>query len=405
MEICNVLECTGCGACASKCPKKAIDMIRDEKGFYVPKINGKLCVNCGLCKRVCHVNSYYNDTSSMNITYAACAKNKQIRAISSSGGIVTILARMVFNRGGLVVGAVFDDNNHLYEDISSSWDDYTKRKFFRSKYVQSDSRDIFSKIQKNLNDDRLLMFVGTPCLCAALKTYLGRRYDNLIIIDFVCHGVPSPGVFDSYCKYLENKYKSKIVDIDFRVKKPSWLLSSTVYRFKNGKTYKGNMLEDLYNSCFANNNNNIRKSCNGCRYSCEQRCSDITVCDYWGKREITLSPRDDKYGVSAVIIHTEKGKGCFGTIKDDIIFEPVTYESVRQGNSRLYDGSLNIQNEEGFWRDFIVGKDWDDLKPYCTSWFEGVSYKTKFMMLYGHTVPIKLISYIKKYMCRNRRRK
>ena len=318
---------------------------------------------------------------------------------ASSGAAVTVLAKWIFDNGGAVAGAIFDNEMILYEDIANSLDEYIEKGFSKSKYVQSETRDCFLKIKKWLNENKApFLFVGTPCLNAALTTFLGKDYPNLVKIDFVCHGVPSPGVFKSYCKYLEKKYSSSIKKVTFRVKKPSWRLSSTLYEFSNGKKYLGNMMEDPYNSCFANNNNNLRDCCYNCRYACRERSSDITVCDYWGKREVVLTNDDETHGVSIVMLNTLKGRRMFESVREHLIYSPVSYKSVIAVNTRLIDPKLKHPDSEAFWQEYLTGKSWDELKKYCQSYLDTVSFKEAFLLKYDNNKLIVLVRKILKFL-------
>lgn len=398
MEICKVEECTGCGACYIVCPVKAIKLVKHAKGWLIPNVDSELCVKCNKCKDVCHINSYKIKFERQYGCYAVCAKNNIMRLEASSGGIVSILAQYVFLLGGAVVGAVFDQDQHLYEDIAFSWEEYCRKGFSRSKYVQSETRDCFTRIKEYLEQNRLpLLFVGTPCQNAALSTFLGKSYSNLIKLDFVCHGVPSPEVFRSYCKYLEKRYNSPIKQIKFRVKRPSWSLSSTVYMFENGKKYIGNMMDDPYNACFVNNNS-LRESCYNCKYCRMERTSDMTVCDYWGKREVQLSQQDEQLGVSAVIINSDIGNKYFSEIKELIISKEISYASILAGNARLQDAHCDHSNSEEFWKAYLSGKSWDELNEFCVSYLDCVSKKTAFLMRYGTRQPIKFVRSIFRIM-------
>ena len=394
MIICEADVCTGCGTCALVCPVNAVDMREDDKGFLTPVIDGERCIGCHKCVTNCHVNTYQSKNNEIRKSYSACAKDIEVRKNASSGAVVTVLAQHIFNHNGAVVGAIFDENQHLYQAIAYSEQEYVVKGFSRSKYVQSDNRECFKEVKKYLaNHDAPLLFVGTPCQNAALTTYLqGKKYPNLYQVDFVCHGVPSPGLYHSYCRYLEKKYASQIEKIDFRVKKPSWQLSSTVYTFKNKKKYVGNMLEDWYNVLFATYDNSIRESCMNCKYACPQRTTDITVCDYWGKRDIHIVPDEEQNGVSAVIVNTEQGLKLFESISDQIICGEVSYESIQKGNYRLEKSRVEAPERENFWRDYKAGMDWPELaKRYAVSVMKGFSLKQRILTIYRYQFPIKQV--------------
>lgn len=398
MEICQINKCTGCGACQQICPVHAIHMVEHTKQWQIPQIDETVCIGCQKCKKVCHVNSFSLKEEQSPSLFAVCSPDKKERWDASSGAAVTVLAKWVFEQGGSVAGAVFDKEQVLYEDIAENYAEYIAKGFSKSKYVQSETRDCFLRIQNRLNaSDAPFLFVGTPCQNAALSTFLGKNYPNLIKVDFVCHGVPSPGVFRSYCKYLERKYSSSIRRVTFRVKKPSWSLSSTLYEFTNGKKYLGNMMDDPYNACFANNNN-IRDCCYNCKYACKERATDITVCDYWGKREVVLTEDDETHGVSVMMLNTEMGNRVFESISDRLISKPISYESVTAVNTRLSDPKLDHPDSDAFWEDYLSGKSWEELKPYCKSYLDTVSKKAAFLLRHGNDKPIVLLRRILRFM-------
>lgn len=398
MKICPKNRCTGCGVCGIVCPTNAIKMEYDDKGFITPQVDDEKCVECGKCISYCHVNRNGECTTSILEVYSVCAKDIDLRMGASSGGVVSIFAKNIFENGGVVVGAVFDENKVLHEDIAYSWDEYTKRGFARSKYVQSETRKCFSEIKLYLDNNKgYLLFVGTPCQNSALKKYLGDiKYENLIQIDFVCHGVPSPAVFSMYCKHLEEKYNSKIENIRFRVKKPSWSLSSTEYQFESGKIYRGNMMQDGYNVGFVTDIF-LRESCYECKYASAARYSDITVCDYWGSREKTITDEDDKCGVSAMIIHTDKGKKLFDDTREKMLYKQVSYASVVAGNARLEYGRTENGIKELFWEDYQRGLNWHQLKKkYFGSLLKKYKLKSRIAMKYRYSVPFELLKILKK---------
>ena len=216
IKIENKTECMGCHACFNKCPKQAIEMVEDEKGFKYPKVNKEKCIECGLCEKVCPI---INNRKILNEpkAYAIINKKDEIREKSSSGGIFTLLAEYVIKNGGVVFGAAFDENwnvKHYYvEDIQDI-------NIFRgSKYMQSIIGNTYKQAEEFLKDDRIVLFTGTPCQIEGLKAYLGKEYDKLYTQDIICHGVPSPKVHNIYLEYLKKKFKAnKIENISHRDK-------------------------------------------------------------------------------------------------------------------------------------------------------------------------------------------
>lgn len=210
-------QCCGCTACLNICPKQAISMLEDQKGFLYPKIDGSKCVECGLCQKVCplKVDGSADDKFS-KIAYAVKNKDNDERARSSSGAVFIEVAKAVLGSDGIVYGVRLDDEHRAMHDRADSVE--SVRKFQGSKYVQSFKGDIFKDVKRDLKAGNSVLFTGTPCEVAGLKRYLRVPYDNLVTVDIICHGTPSPGSFDDHVRALEKKYSSKISKISFRNK-------------------------------------------------------------------------------------------------------------------------------------------------------------------------------------------
>ena len=198
-EIVSKNKCTGCTACMNVCPKNAISMVTDKCGFKYPIIDEKKCIDCGLCKKTCPILNKKNNLS-INKCYAAYSKNDEYSIHSSSGGIFPIIANYILDNNGIVIGAAFDKKMNLNHVAITKKKEIDKLR--GSKYLQSDLGDIFKYVKENLKTKKIL-FVGTPCQIAGLKAYIKNDYDNLICIDLICHGVPSPKLFQKYIKELE----------------------------------------------------------------------------------------------------------------------------------------------------------------------------------------------------------
>ena len=237
IDIKSKQECCGCQACFNICPKNAIEMIEDNEGFKYPSINKEKCIKCGLCEKVCPYVNEYSKKQILNesIAYGGWNLNEEIRRISSSGGIFTAIAKYIIEKNGVVCGAIFDENLNVVHDIVDNLNDL--KKMNGAKYVQSDMRDNLKKIKKYLDNGRLVLFSGTPCQVSGLNSYLNKEYNNLYTCDIVCHGVPSPKVFNKYKKELEKDNSSKISFINFRDKITGWKSYSFLVKFKNNKTF------------------------------------------------------------------------------------------------------------------------------------------------------------------------
>lgn len=300
-DICRNENCTGCAACYSCCPKKAISMEPDNDGFFVPVINKDLCINCGLCVNICPANKYKFDNNNSPEVYAVMADDI-LRKTSSSGGAFGIIATYVLENNGIVCGAAFNDDMVVEHIMVSDKKDLYKLQ--GSKYVQSNNKDIYKQIKQQLDYNKLVLYSGCSCQVAGLNKFLAKKYDNLITIDLVCHGVPSPKVLK---KYLDENYpKEHILDINFRDKRQNgWGYCTTITTTK-GK-YSGQTNEYI-KSFFANMS--LRNCCYSCKYTKFPRPGDFTIGDCWGaKKDI-----DDKKGTSILILNNRKAVKIYNSL-------------------------------------------------------------------------------------------
>lgn len=310
-EICDRFQCTGCSACAASCPNNCIEMGKNKEGFLYPIIDYSRCIQCGKCRRVCPVANKNKDDNAIPVAYAAVNKDKSVRAVSSSGGIFTLLAKQVIENGGCVVGASFDEKNCLKHRIVQSIEDL--KCLVGSKYVQSEIGSIYGDVEKILKEGRTVYFSGTPCQIAGIYAYLGKKYDNLITQDLVCHGVPSPSSWEKYLAYRLKKANAKqIVCMNMR-KKTEDGSSSLELNFDNGKVYCEEYKNDAFVLSYLSNIN-LRSSCVECHFKQLHRQADITLGDFWGVESVAAE-MDDKNGISLVLIHSEKGANIFSEIQ------------------------------------------------------------------------------------------
>lgn len=299
-------QCTGCTACTSICPNKSIVMKTDEYGFLYPQI-GTSCLQCGLCETVCPIMNHEMPIQDM-LVYAAYALDERIREQSSSGGILSIIANNIIDQGGCVYGAAYGEDftvQHICVD------DKKDLLLIRgSKYAQSNLGNSFTEIKKFLDDGRKVLFTGTPCQVAGLKKYLKKDYENLILIDFVCHSVPSPLIWRKYISYrakIDNGGKLPC-EINLRSKKTGWSMwkYSVSYKYSSGKRYSRKSGDDLYMKLFLEGYID-RPSCEKCVFKGFNRVSDITLGDFWGIWNI-VPDMDDNKGTSLLLTHSFKGR-------------------------------------------------------------------------------------------------
>lgn len=332
IEILNKKMCTGCRMCEQICPVKAIKMEENKEGFIEPIVDKKTCIKCGLCAKRCpQLNSIIDNNSKIIDVYAAKNKNIEEQKTSSSGGIFSVLAKFVLNKNGKVYGCTLNDQLDIMHIGISKQEELSKIK--GSKYVQSNTENTFNEVKEDLKNDKLVLYSGTPCQIAGLKAFLGKEYSNLITVDLVCHGVPSPKLFKAYLKWLEKKNKSKIKTYEFRNKeKNAWGLTAKIV-FENGKVKHIKAETDPYYKTFLDSKT-YREVCYNCKYANESRVGDITLADYWGIEKEHPNFYDEN-GVSALLINTLKGKGIFEQLKENIDIERSTIEKVANKNGNL----------------------------------------------------------------------
>lgn len=326
------------------CLKKAILMKEDECGFLYPQIDEKLCVKCGACKKVC---SYQNvaETNNPVDVYAAVSKNTDVLQ-STSGGIFASLATSVIHEGGIVYGASMEYIDGVLTPMHIGVDSLTDLiKLQGSKYVQSYIGNTYQEVKKQLVDGRMVLFSGTPCQVAGLKSYLHNDYDTLLLLDLICHGVPSAKFFQDYIAQLENKLKGNIIRFKFRDKTDGWGLNGRAdYISKSGNQKSILVLpgESSYYSLFLNSDI-YRENCYSCKYANSQRPGDITIGDYWGIEkehpELLATYFDGrlerKKGVSCLIVNTEKGVRYMELYKSGLVAYPSLFEKVARSNDQL----------------------------------------------------------------------
>lgn len=345
INIKNKHDCCGCSACAQRCPKQCILMQMDNEGFLYPQVDSSKCVDCHLCEKVCPVINKYDTCTPLNV-YAAKNYDDEVRRLSSSGGIFTLLAIQTIRDGGIVFGARWDNEwnvKHDYFDCISNLP-----KFRSSKYLQSVIGDNYLKAEQFLKTGRKVMFTGTPCQIAGLKHFLRKEYYNLLAVEVICHSVPSPVVWQQYLTARLHNLKWKksgIKHISFRDKKTGWKNYSFVIENKNGNiftelssknAFMRGFLADLY----------TRPSCHACPAKQLRSGSDIILGDFWGIESLIPKINDDK-GVSAIIVNSEKGKESLHNISVEL--HEVAYNELTTRNPALVKSfSITAKRTEFF---------------------------------------------------------
>lgn len=335
-------ECSGCEACAQICPRHCISMATDEDGFVYPKTDSTECSNCGLCEKICPIINLNTEREPIKV-YAGKNEDDSIRLKSSSGGIFHVLASMIIKEGGAVFGAKFNENWEVIHDYTDTIEGI--QPFLGSKYVQSRIKNCYNVVEQFLRSSRKVLFSGTPCQIAGLKNYLRKKYSNLITIDIVCHGVPSPLIWQSY---LQQQSSQKPIYVSFRDKSTGWDSYSLCIKTLQ-KTIKRKAVDDNYMRCFIGNLS-LRPSCYECKFKCGRSHSDITLGDYWGIKQITPQ-LNDNIGTSLILANTLTGLELINSL--NIHFEQIPYNKVIKYNPSIVKSSpLNDTLRLDFWQDF-----------------------------------------------------
>lgn len=356
-EIKNIKEkCTGCLACVYACPLENIKIIKNEEGFLEPELKLSNCIKCNQCINTCPqlVKNKKNNFFKQKV-YACQAKNKNFLLEATAGGFFPLMAKKIIEENGAVYGCCWDENMKAVHKRITTIDDIAKMS--GSKYVQSDIRYVYKSINDDLKQNKKVLFSGTPCQVDAIKKICNKtNQKNLITIDVICYGVPSPELFSSYIDKLNKQYKAKVVDFRFRDKKHyGWSHTTLItFRKEDGTKFfieEPNFRNIEYYNMFASRNC-FRKSCYSCIYNNLNRVSDFTTGNYWGIED--KSSKFNSYlGVSMVIINTQKAINYFEKIKEDMIVEERTLEDAISSNDALVKGTSFPKNRNVIYKCFF----------------------------------------------------
>lgn len=386
--------CCGCWACVQRCPRNCITMHEDEEGFSYPVVDTSVCIECGLCEKVCPVLNQAEAKRPLDV-YAAINPNEEIRLNSSSGGIFTLLAEKVIADRGVVFGARFDEHWEVVHDYCETSAGLAA--FRGSKYVQSRIGACYRQAENFLKTGRRVLFSGTSCQIAGLHRFLGKEYDNLLTVDVICHGVPSPLVWRKYVEAIKTRPQNiigknttlhfadkntAIAGIAFRDKSSGWKRYGFTVRSIDESNqerilfrepfyenlFMGGFLKDIY----------LRPSCYSCPSKSGKAQSDITLGDYWGIEHQHPAMDDDK-GTSLVLLHTDKGRMAFEAL--DCSIEASTYEQALAGNPSIENSVKEPALRRYFYRMATRGNYPEIirnvLKKTGPSWMARIKFKLK----------------------------
>lgn len=349
--VCKKSLCTGCAACANKCPKNCIKMIADNEGFVYPQIDKNLCVDCKLCEKVCPVlmREKNNEKKPLEV-YAGFSLDNNVRYMSTSGGAFTEFAKYALKMSGVCYGAAYDDDFNVNHIRIANENEIPAIR--QSKYLQSNINDIFKRVKEDLERGLYVLFCGAPCQCAGLKSFLNREYKRLIVIDFICHSICSPKAFQYYLKDVEKQFSSKASQVWFKNKETTWKNFSLRIDFKDKKEYYlQTCKKDAYFEAFLKYRVCSRPSCHNCQFKGTDRFSDVTLADYWGLKwnNPDFGEEQTKDGVSLIILNTKKGKEIFDNYtKHRMYTEQHSLEDAIRGN-----GGYSNSQKPGLYRDYF----------------------------------------------------
>lgn len=322
--------CTGCGTCAQICSLHAISMVESSEGFKYPQIDKNKCTDCRLCEKRCPVLHAVTLSDNDIAAYACINTDEHIRNESSSGGIFSLCAEYIINAGGVVFGVRFNESFSVVHGFARTVEELSV--FRGSKYIQSEIGNAYTECKAFLDSGIPVLFTGTPCQIGGLKAYLNREYDNLYLMDVICHGVPSPLLWKKYISWRTEQANSPVRRIAFRRKDCGWKRYSVAFSFGNAAEYRATLDKDLYMQLFLRDVC-LRESCYSCSFKTEHRCSDLTVADFWGVDTVCPEMFDDK-GTSLVLIQSAKGQRLLAAIKSGLRIKEVSMtESIRFNSS------------------------------------------------------------------------
>lgn len=361
-QLCSLDKCTACTACLNSCPQAAITMKENEKGELHPAISAEKCIGCGLCEKVC---PEINDSLLRNelpTVYSCWLKDSTNRKQSTSGGVAYAISCAVIEQGGHVWGAAYADNmSPVYVEANTIEE---LRPIQKSKYVQCAPRDCFKKIKKELDNGELVLFTGTSCHAKGLLSFLRKKYDNLLTLDLVCHGVPGQGVFRKYKEYLERRYNDELDFFIFRPKRMSDGQEETYYTLAHFKNRGDVKVQKAENGYFVGFQRNIflRECCYNCLGNGCQRYTDFTVADFWGVGKVKPFPkwRERTRGISMLALNTANAKSFFEKIKDKMEYELRSIEEAIFSNLPYTQSSVKSPRAEEFWGDWRT-LTWEEL--------------------------------------------
>lgn len=336
--------CCGCTACCEACPVNAVTMKKDRHGFVYPEVDDTICINCGKCKKVCPFKNSPTEEKNIPDVYALKCKDDDIRMQSASGAAFSAIAENIIENGGMVYGVECDENFVVKHSCAETKEDYIK--FRGSKYVQSEMGNIFTDVKRTLDDEKYVLFSGTPCQVAGLKLFLGKDYPKLYTVDLVCHGVPTPLMWEEFIAKIKQQYVEKNIKNVICRDTAIWgkYISKIIFSDKTEQYTKEYI--DIYSSNYA-----LRESCFNCKFASSDRPGDFTIMDFWGINDIMPDFTDNK-GVSVVMLNTEKAKMYIKHIEKNAVLQKTELKNILVYQPRMEKPVKKPRLWQRFWEDY-----------------------------------------------------
>lgn len=335
IQIQNKVDCCGCNACGDVCTHQAITFKTDNEGFWYPEVDKDKCTDCHLCEKVCpiiNIKELKKNDLPQSICYAAEHKNLEVVFDSTSGGLFSALADIMYKSGGYVGGAVFNDDFSVRQYISNDKKDLPRLR--SSKYLQSHLDGFYKQVRDLLKAGEKVLVCGSPCQMAALRSFLRKDYDNLIIADYICRGINSPKVWRKYLDSYEERYGSRVVYCKAKSKEYGWRNLTQKVILANGKHYYETKDQSNFTKGYLQTGVYCRPSCYNCKFKGYPRIADITLADFWGIEKVDKS-LEKNLGTSLVMVNSKKGETYFEEVKKRINYVPVPFGSIEAGNRSL----------------------------------------------------------------------
>ena len=350
IHIADKSQCCGCNACGDACPNQAISFQTDSEGFWYPVVNKSRCIDCGMCEKTCpivNIEDLRKNGFSQPVCYAGEHKNMEVIFDSTSGGVFSALADIMYRNKGYVGGAVFKEDFSVFHYISADKKDLSNIR--GCKYNQSNLEGFYTQVHSLLLKGEKVLVCGTPCQMAALRAFLRKDYENLILVDFVCNGIDSPKAWRKYLDSFEERYNSKVVYCKPRSTEYGWRNATTKVILENGKHVYETRSKSNFAKICLDTRVACRPSCEGCCFNGFPRISDITLGDFWGIEKINASI-DKDLGTSLVMINSRKGEDFFEHVKGRIHCIPTPFENMKKTSltSHFTSSSIKIDRKQFF---------------------------------------------------------